>query len=444
MRRVVAAVAFAIASALASGANAGVEDTFGLGAKPMALAGSYAARPGDFAACYYNPAGLAPGGSLGDAEKGGFFEADFGFVYGHAQLHVTGASRANLATPHVDDTAGVVLGARFSLGRLFHIDGLDAGFSAFVPGNVFQWSIRPDDDVQWALLTDRTQVISIHAGLAYRLTRWLSFGLGMRVLFGAQTLTRGEVTSVGLAKDPTTGKTVVLTGTQLGTDAEVFGQASPEAGLLLTPSDRSRIALVYRHKSYVDDWGNTRISGVPDIGDLGYSHHFSHYFEPSEVTMALGVDVTRALDVSFDLTWGHWSEGVSTNFNTFASTSWGDTWTPALGARYRVAPPLALMAGYRFQKSPVQNFGGPSNLVDSDRHVPSVGLELDLGKLFHTPSLDARVTLGLQYVALTGGTETKDFRLFSSDSALSSNPGYPSYSYGGHVMAASMGVTARW
>ena len=439
MRRILATCALLL---LTRSAAAGVEDTLGLGPAPMALGGSYAARPGDSAAAYYNPAGLAPWGHK--KEHGGFFELTLGAVYAHPTLHVTGARGQELTTPEVPDTAGVLLGTRFSVGQPFHVDGLDMGISLFVPKGLFQWSIRPDDDVQWALLTDRTQVLSAHVGLAYRVAPWLSLGLGLRLSFGVQTLTRGQVTSVGLATDPQTGTTVVRTSTVLGTDAEVFGRVTPLVGVLLTPIDAVRIGLVYRHKSYVDDWGSTRISGVPDLGDMGYTHHFAHYFEPSEATAAVSADVGGGVDLSFDLTYARWSEALSTNLNFFGDGHWGDTWTPAFGARWRAHPGFALMAGYRFQKSPIDNVSGPNNLLDNDRHVLSLGFEMDFGKLFHTPSLDARLTVGMAAISLVSRTETKDYRYFASDDAMTRNPGYPSYEYGGHVLTMSTAVDAKW
>ncbi len=435
MRRATCTVA---ALLLSSRALAGPEDSLGASPRSMALAGSYAARPGDSAAAYYNPAGLAPGRALGESERGGFFEGSFALTLAHPTLRATRSDGANVGTASTPDTAGITLGTRFSLGRLFHVDGLDMGVHVFLPSHLFQWSIRPDDDPQWALLTDRTQVLSAHGGIAYRVTPWLSVGVGLRLSFGVQTLTKGQVTSLSLQTDPVTGKSAVKTGTQLGTDAEVFARVTPSTGVLLTPTERSRIGLVYRHKSYVDDWGNTRISGVPDIGDIGYTHHYAHFFEPSEVTVGVGYDLTSVLDVSFDLTWNRWSEALSTNRNDLTGSAiWGDTWTPAVGARLRPVTRLAIMAGYRFQRSPLDNFGGPSNLLDADRHVVGLGFELTL-----TPN--ARATLGLQSTSLVTRTETKDARLFASDAALQKNAGYPSYSYGGHVLGSAIGVEARW
>jgi long-subunit fatty acid transport protein len=441
------ASALACTLLVAPAARAGFEDSLGVGADAMALGGSYAARPGTFASAYYNPAGLAPGGAV--VEHGGFFELSIGAVYAHPELHATSASGVELFRPEIDgsqrpveDTAGVLVGTRFSVGQPFHVDGLDFGLAVFVPGHLFNWADRPDDDVQWELLEDRTQVISAHAGLAYRVTRWLSLGVGVRVLFNTQTDTNGEVTSVGL--EQLNGKTVVRTHTQLGTDAQVYGQAYPILGALFTPVDHVRFGLVYRQSSYVNDWGTTRINGVPDLGTIGYSSHFAHYFEPTELTLATSFDLGDRLDLSADFTYARWSEALSNNLNFWGPGRWGDTGTFAFGARVRATRALGVMAGYRYQPSPLDNFGGPSNMLDCDRHVASMGLDLHLGKLVGKPTFDAHVTMGLQYTVLVDRTEVKDYRRFTSDQAWMSNPGYPSYTYGGHMVAGQLALEARW
>lgn len=434
MRRL--ALALALLS-LSAPARAGVEDSFGLGPRAMALGGSYAARPGDFAAAYYNPAGLAPGGSV--EERGGFFELSFAYLYAAPSLYVTGADGSELETPPVPTSTGVVAGTRFSVGQPFDLDGLDMGLSVYVPEHLFRWSIRPDDDVQWALLTDRTQVVSANASLGWRVTPWLSLGAGLRLMFDVQTLTRGRVTSVEY--DEQTGK--VRTHTELGTDAQVFGRVAPLAGVLLTPLDELRFGLTYRHESYVDDWGDTRIRDVPILSNMGYTHRFAHYFEPTQVTAAVSADVTPELDVSLDVTWARWSRALSTNQNAQNSPVWGDTWTPATGLRWRANQALALLGGYRFQKSPLGNFGGPSNLLDNDRHVVSLGLESELENWL-TPGFELAANFAFEQIVLVERSETKDFRRFPSDAALHENPGYPSYVYGGSVLALSFGLEAKW
>ncbi len=427
---------------LTTQARAGFEDSLGVGPDAMALGGSFAARGGSYASVYYNPAGLAPVG-----DKGGFLEMTVGGVYAHPTLHVTGANGGELFMPQinglpkpVDDTSGILIGGRFSVGRPFKIDGLDAGFAAFVPGHLFNWLSRPDDDVQWALMDDRSQVISLHAGLAYRINKFLSVGVSVRALFNVQTNTTGVVTSA--TPDAKTGG--VQASTQLGTDSQVYGQAYPIIGLLITPIERLRIGVVYRNASYVNDWGTTIINNVPDLQSIGYSSHFAHYYDPLQLTLALSFDVTPRFDVSADVTYMRWSDALSTNLNFWGAGRWGDTVVPALGARYRVTNALAVMAGYRYQKSPIDNFGGPSNLLDCDRHVASVGLDVHLGKLFHAPTFDVHFGAGLQYTELVDRTEVKDPRRFPSDALFYANPGYPSYSYGGHMVATQATLEARW
>jgi long-subunit fatty acid transport protein len=421
----------------ASTARAGFEDSLGVGPEAMSLGGSFAARAGSYANAYYNPAGLAPVG-----EKGGFLDMAVGAVYAHPTLHASLPNGNVLLTPSatlggapqgVADTGGFLFGSRFSVGRPFKIDGLDMGIAIFIPGHLFDWHDRPDDDVRWQLMDDRNQVISVHAGLAYRINKWISLGVSVRALFNAQTNTTGEATSVEL--DPKTKQ--VITHTRLGTDSQVFGQAYPIAGVLITPIDRLRIGVVYRNKSYVDDWGTTRITGVPDLGTIGYSSHFTHYFEPMQLTLAASFDITPRIDVSADVTWARWSEGLSNNLNFWGPGQWGDTIVPALGFRWKATNALSLMAGYRYQRSPIDNLGGPSNMLDCDRHVESLGLDVSFSKMF-------RFTAGLQYTVLVDRTEVKDPRRFPTDALFYSNPGYPSYTYGGHEIATQATLEARW
>jgi long-subunit fatty acid transport protein len=252
------------------------------------------------------------------------------------------------------------------------------------------------------------------------------------------------VTDIRAQDDPATGQSVIRAGTHLGTDTTVFGRVTPLAGLLLTPAERLRVGLVYRHRSFVDDWGNTRISGVPGLGNLGYSHHYAHYYEPWQVTLAVSVDLGLGLDASADLTFNRWSSGISTNWNQWGEGHWGDTWTPAAGLRWRVNRPFTVMAGYRFVPSPLDNFGGSNNLLDNDKHIASTGMEFHLGSLFSVPEMNLSLISAMQYAVLVERTEQKDFRRFPSDEAWMTNPGYPAYVYGGHWVAGSVGLEARW
>ncbi|MCC6897977.1 MAG: hypothetical protein IT377_03325, partial [Polyangiaceae bacterium] len=84
-----------------------------------------------------------------------------------------------------------------------------------------------------------------------------------------------------------------------------------------------------------------------------------------------------------------------------------------------------------------------SNLLDNDRHAVSLGLETEL-ESWLSPGFDARVNLAIEHVLLVERSETKDYRRFESDAALEKNPGYPSYVYGGRLLAISLGTEAKF
>lgn len=440
MRATLRVLAALLVATVAPSARAGVEDVIGLGPRAIALGGSYAARPHDFAAAYYNPAGLAPP-RPGDATG---LELSLSAVYAHPALYVTRTGGGRIETPETLDTAAAVLGARFGLGEPFGIQGLSAGMSLVVPRHLFRWSIVPDDDVSWAMLTDRTQILQTHLGLSWRVTQWLAVGASLRLAFDVDARIHGSVTSVESGTDPETGKGVVRAHTRLGTDATVYGRATPLFGVLVTPAPDLHVGLVYRHPSQVDDWGETRVTGVPGLGNIGYTHHFSHYYQPMEIVSAVSFAPASGTRVSLDLTWARWSAAQSTNRNELGEGRWGDTLVPAVGASHDVSPALRALVGYRFVRSPLDNLGGPTNLLDNDRHVVSAGAEVDLGRLLGTSSIDARVTLAAFEMLLVRRTETKDFRRFATDADLARNPGAPGYAHGGHMPGGSLGVEARW
>ena len=61
------------------------------------------------------------------------------------------------------------------MGRIVFLDVVDDGAKIQVVAQRNEVG-----DMQWAMLTDRTQVFSAHTGIAYRVTPWLSLGVGLR------------------------------------------------------------------------------------------------------------------------------------------------------------------------------------------------------------------------------------------------------------------------
>ena len=424
-----------LACVASTAARADVPDAIGLDPRDTAVAGGAAARPGRFSAVWNNPAGLVRTGARTDPP--GFAEVSLGFLYARPSVHVATLDGAPIteAAP-VPDVAGVTLGSRFDLGRAFGVSGLGAGLALYMPKDIFRWSIHPDEKISWLFLTDQAQHLGIYGGLGWRIARWLSVGASVRVLFDSETFTTGRVTDVERTVDPRTGETGFQVGTQLGEDVTVYGRAAPVVGVDVTPIDPLTIALVYRHPMYVDDWGWTRIQGAPGTGDLGYVHRFAHYYQPLQAAIAASYRL-GAVELSVDLTYSRWSDALTTNHQALGPGRFGDTLVPAFGASWHVTDRLDLLGGYRFVKSPFDNFGGPTNLLDADQHVVSMGLDVALSRAVSLRG-------AYQAQALVTRTEEKDPRRFEDDREILTNPGYPGYRYGGSVSTATVSVEARW
>jgi len=419
-------------------ANAGIADSVGLSPRAVALGGSYAARPGDSAATWYNPAGLAPG-----PYAGGSLELSLGAVYARPAVFATQDDGADLAlAAPVPDVSGLLLGVRAvpaDQERPFAF-----GVALYLPRRLFSWHIHPDDAPQWALLTERAQYVSLQAAVAWQPTPWLAFGAGFDAVFDVHTDTRAQVTGFEQEDDAETGETRINVRTRMGEDLDLTGRIAPVLGLLTRLSDDACLGLSWRGETGGEDYGKTIIAGVPGMGNLGYPHHFVHFYRPDELTAALAWRADAALTLSADLTWARWSAGRTINERTPGPGRFGDTLVTALGISWQTTGGIELLAGYRWVPAPFDNFGGPTNLLVTTQHVGSLGVSLDLGWLagFGEPPL--RLDLALQAPWLVERREEKDWRRFTSDGALEANPGYPGYRFGGLAPAGMLALETAW
>jgi long-subunit fatty acid transport protein len=443
------ALAAIVALCFSSQARGNTGDSLGFGPREMALGLSVAARPIGPAATFYNPAALADGaytfGAGATRDRADGARVSVAVVYAHPMVHATrdAGDEVPLAAD-VPETVGAVIGVRTDVGAMMRRPGIDFGLLVYVPArNIFRWAIHPDERVQWLFLSDRSQRIGIDMALGWRIVRWLSIGVGMRVAFDVQTFTTGRVTGVRSEMDPATGESKLDVSTQLGEDVTVYGRAAPTVGLLATPHEAVRIGASYRGKMYVDDWGATRIQGVPGAGDLGYAHRFAHYFEPHTATLAIAARPHRRVWVSADVAYERWSEALTTNHHALGPGRFGDTITPSFGVSWAASRILELRAGYRFVRSPFDNLGGPTNLLDNDSHVGSLGGEIELGR-HRAKGVSFRLAWAARVAFLVARREEKDPRRFASDKSFLTNEGLRPYRHGGTVPGASLSLEASW
>jgi len=417
-------------------ASADLEDEMGVGPEVAALGNAVTAVPVGFASVHYNPALLAPRGM-----RPGQSELTIGYVYGQPLVHVTSEAGMSLATPRTAETSSLVIGGRFDLGHGLGLEGLVAGLSITTPvTSLLSYTVRPDDDIQWMTLTDGAQHLSLEAGLAYRPVDWLSIGISARLGLGVSLYTTAATTSIDHTPD------AILVHTDIGAQGQVSARISPIASIAIMPIDELRIGLTYRAANYIDDWGWSRVQGVPGLPDIGYQHRFAHWVRPHELALGVSGRPLPWLELSADVTWQHWSEAMTGNHDP-GQGRFGDTFVPAGGVRITATPGLDLMFGYSFVRAPFQNFGGPSNLLINDTHHASLGAAARLDELTGDRSLTFTLRASFRLSILEEAREEKDFRRFADDAAWMRNPGYlgaTGYLYGGFVPSVQVSAEARW
>ena len=426
---------------LAAPAKADIDDQLGFDLASAGLGGAVGASGRGFAGVAYNPATL-----IGPEDPSGFGELSVSFVAVLPDLFLEGleeGEEAPAAQP-ASEVYGLILGGRFDLGRAFGLEGLALAFGAYAPTDGLVLStIRPDTELQWLMLGERMTHIALHAAIAYRITDWLSAGIGVRVTFDEEVYLDGIATETRTVTDPTTGEERVEVSTRLGTRSTIYGRAAPTLGVRVGPFYGLRFGFAWRGQLYSDDQGESRLAGIPGVGEIGFTHHFTHGYRPHDLSWSAAYRPMPELEISAELTWALWSEALSPNFDRLQGR-FGDTLTPSVGVRATPLPGVMLMVGYRYVRAPFNNFGGPTNLLLSDRHVPSAAVSIDLDPFTPDEEIPVRLGLAFRLGILEDREEVKNGRRFRDDRALVSNPGYPGYRYGGLVPSLMLNVEGRW
>jgi long-chain fatty acid transport protein len=356
---------------LATGAAARANDLdeFGFGARPGAMASAYTALAGDWTAPYYNPAGVAVCRSL-----------SLGIGYSYASYDVKFKSQVggdqDRQASRVDPLSAVSGGMASTLGPPDTLmNRIGVGFALFFPTRhtlAVDWESSPGEP-QYFLYGPRQDRMMMLPAAAFRIPlpglepeQTLAVGVGGNILVnvrGTQTFDLGTST-------PSAVRTTV----------EANYDIAPNAGLYYIPADWLSFGVCYRGELSlgskigvdIDLAGNGTAAFPLDLEAVSF-------FQPQQVQGGFAVDPAEGLTLALDVTWKNWSafhDPFLTIGTIIGQTDphFRDTVTPRLGAEYEVTRGLAIRGGYHFQPSPIPDQKGPTNLVDLDEHVFSLGL----------------------------------------------------------------------
>ena len=224
------------------------------------------------------------------------------------------------------------------------------------------------------------KTMDLGTSLAYRINEMWSIGAGISAIQG-----EGEVGGVFNVGQHKIVKHLEGDGWALGWNA----------GVLLTPSQNTRVGLSYRHDTTLTLEGNAQgangLTPYEDTGRLDLPL-------PATAELALFHQLTDKLALHGSLNWTNWSKFVQLEAELDHQGSmhikdehWEDSWRYALGMTYQLTPQWQLRSGVAYDASPVPADRRTISIPDADRFWYSLGM----GYQF-TPNLT--VDLGLTLI----------------------------------------------
>ena len=233
------------------------------------------------------------------------------------------------------------------------------------------------------------RTVDVGTALAYRLNDMVSIGAGLSIVQG-----EGEVGGTY----PTT-----LTNGQSVIAKHVTGDGSElswNAGILLTPSQQTRIGLSYRNGVNLKLKGDATVSKPVAPGKFVTVSDQGNLILPLPATaeVAFYHELAERLALHGSLNWTDWSkfESLTANLDHLGTLPikeehWQDSWRYALGMTYQLAPQWQLRSGIAYDQSPVPAANRTISIPDADRIWYSAGLGYR-----HSKALS--VDLGLTFV----------------------------------------------
>lgn len=340
-------------------ARASGPDLFGYGARGVAMAGAPWASSQGHAAVYYNPAALAFDEHLTFA---------IGFQRAALSLQVNGEPFQALDAPALDIGFGIPL----PFGGVMQ-DRLTLGLAFVLPQTSILIADTPrPSELQWVLLENRAQTVSIQAALGARITDWLSIGWGVLAL--------AELEGAIEVAPNATGR--------LGSQArdELFTRYSQVVSVHTIPHERLDVSLTWRQESRADytlpievDLGDEFPLPIPTLGIGGTAQ-----FDPQQVTLGIAGRPIERLLLEGSVSWKQWSAfpnpirytAVPDDYPAQPAPGFSDTWIGrvAFEVPLTLGPvELAPRGGLAWEPTPVPEQTGLHNYLDSNRLIAGLG-----------------------------------------------------------------------
>ncbi len=228
-------------------------------------------------------------------------------------------------------------------------------------------------------------------------------------------------------------------------------------GLYLDPKPfYSGLTVRMTNKYKVDIDTNARSRLFETLNEVPFVLNSSSavYYDPFEVNLAVGADITPKTFVTGELDWLNYenfetpvlnvvfkrgsNSSIQNSVNTAPKTK--NIFIGKLGVEQKINT-IALRGGYMYRPSPIESNSGSGNLIDPDRHTFALGAGFDLkelGVVNHPVTVDTHITYHYfvrQTVTKTAGNELNQ---------TGSKVGSPSYDIGGSMWGAGLSLSTKF
>ncbi len=354
-------------------------EEFGFGARAQGMGGAFTALASDSTATYYNPGGLTLSRHINLSI--GFSFADYALKFDSENF---GDDRD---VERINDLSAFTIGFSSTI-PLDIPDRLAIGVSIFLPtrGSISLKSRTPQStgsgqftEPEWFAYGNRHDRLHVLVAGALKIPKlpWASLGLGASIFVDAE----GETTIATGVGDPVTPDFSL----RLKPDASLV------VGLMITPADWISFGLTYRQElSFKLDFPAQAKISSPVSVDIPLTLETITFFTPHQLQFGVAVNLTNDLLITFDLAWSGWSaydDPYLVESSTVAAVvqeeqvDLNDVISPKLGVELVTTDWLLLRAGYWYRNSRTKDQGDEvTNLIDSDKHVFTLGVSFSFGQ----------------------------------------------------------------
>ena len=340
------------------------------GLRQVAMGGTGTAWPWDASTIYYNPGGLArlkgiqayvsmsvimPATSYGNQANSGMQSSNV-------------LSQARTFTPFNVYIGGPVQeGSRIALGLGIYTP---AGAGLTWDGN---WIGK------YLVQSITLQAVCFQPTISYRVSDFLSVGAGF--VYGTGTLDFSQAMPVHGTNGP---------GYPDEGEAQLHGSANGigfNAGAQMKFSDNLQVGITYRSQINMDVSGGSANFSVP--ASLRDSFPNTRFDSRLPLPQVASIGVGYRIDnwtLQLDINYTGWNSFDSLRFDFYNHTSvlknqheprhYHNTWTPRIGANYKVSKVVSLMAGAAYDATPIPNGFVSPDLPDQDRIVLTCGISI--------------------------------------------------------------------